>query len=188
MRSQNEPMALTFSFECPQEFCNHNLTKAQRDANKLAGVQTSHCPMKRKIRLYDTVSFLPFSLSKIIENAHDASSNEGLPLSEVFSSSKSFCDAEQYTEEQFMSFIKCKLELPFELITDFHTMNSITTPPPRHHFASTLRGTTEISTESYNHFLHIWQTLQITNLTEVKHSDFYIHSIATASPSVAQTT
>ena len=88
-------------------------------------------------------------------------------LQKCFPLASFFCDSQNYSDEQFMSFIKSKLELPFELITDFEAMDSITSPPPRSKFASTLRGTDEISAESYAHFLHVWETLEITNLTEL---------------------
>ena len=167
MKNQQQVLSVSFAFTCPEERCSHVLSPEQRANNTAAGKPNPHCPMRRKVRLIDTISFLPFSLSTIIEDCHNACEAENLQLSQVFSCSKEFCTSQSYSDDQFLSFIRHKLAMPYEMISSFEALESVKSPPDKSQFASTLRGSTGISDQEYNHFVSVWKSLNIENLTQV---------------------
>ena len=124
------------------------------------------CEYNRRIILRDSLMIIPAPLAKIISNVNSACQKEAIPLAQVFTASKAFCDSKGYNEEQFETFVSGKCPTPYELARSYEEMVNWTSIPLRSDFASILRGTSQATESEYLVFEKVWNQLKIKNLLE----------------------
>ena len=166
-KTENCPLAITIQFSCPRDVCECNLTLKERKQWEKDGKTYTTCPFRRKVKFSDTLSFFPNSLASIIDDLHISSKKENISLADAFSTSKTYCDSESFTDIQFQAFVQSKIQIPYELISNFDTLVSQTTPPEPHQFASALRGTNTISLEEHQNFCDIWNLFKCESLLDI---------------------
>ena len=112
----------------------------------------------------DSLNLIGFSLEAIISSIHESKIKKELPLDNLFSSSKVFCNSMKYSQEQFEIFTLGKIPFPHSLITSYKDLSDITEIPPASAFGSDLRNTTTATSEVYNLFVKTWRNLDCQNL------------------------
>lgn len=94
--------------------CSMTITERESFKEKYGRLPT--CPANRSIQFHDSFCHINFSLSGMIDDLHQVSQIEGLPLEKSFAKSYRYLVKESgYNRHQFLECIKSKLCMPFEV-------------------------------------------------------------------------
>ena len=156
-----------FSFQCPFEFCECQLSNEERLKHEQHGKALQPCAFRRRITFADSLLHIQSSLSALIDDLHISTRNLGIPLEEAFSCSKSYCDSLGFSDDQFRQFVSTKVHMPFEKMCSFDQMLAQTSPPQPSDFKSVLRGVDSISPSDHQVFCKMWTTFNCNNLVDI---------------------
>ena len=165
-KGQNSPIQIKFKFRCPFEDCSCSRTISEKQAARLKGKLVKVCPFRRHIKFLDSCLVVPASLSAMVDDLHIAREKEGISLKDMFPRTYSFAQTQHLSDIMFSCLLR-KIPMPFELISSFEQLTSITSPPKPEQFASFLKGTTTITQEEMAVFTDTWNTLGVSNLLEM---------------------
>ena len=101
-KNTEKPISISIKFSCLRDLCSCRLSKKDRDVKLLNGhAMPPACPFKRRVKFCDSILLIQSSLAEIINNMHIGIQKDGIPLEKAFQCTKTYCDSQQYSREQF---------------------------------------------------------------------------------------
>ena len=166
-KSANEIVGITFQFNCPFEACFCSISQVERERNKILGIPTGSCPFQRSYKIIDSCLFTSSSLSAMVDDLHSSNAKRNIPTSVGFPICYSYAQNNGYTENMFRLLTGNKLFFPYEMMTSWREMESVTTPPPPKAFASILRDSEGLTSSEHDIFCQVWQSFNIDSLASL---------------------
>ena len=164
-KSVNEPIGLTFQYSCPFEVCVCQTPRKTSIEARMKGEKRGSCPFARKIKVIDTMLFIPASLSSQIEDLHASRISRGISLEEAFPSCYKFGRSQGYSESMLQTYVKGKFFFPYEYAECWSKMANQKEPPPPTAFSSILRDSEGLTTEEYAEFVKSWEMFEVDSLS-----------------------
>ena len=111
-------LSIKITFNCDNlsscERCS--MTTTERQFFKEKNGRLPSCAMNRSIRFHDSFYHVNFGLGKMVDDLHEVSQIDKVPLEQSFATSYRYLVTELgYNRQQFLKSIKSKLHMPFEV-------------------------------------------------------------------------